>query len=99
MHPEAVEVHFNETRGLLSLSCGTDAFGRIREFVVQDARLADLANKQIREIEVFDLSSAPAQNGLRARASAIGCTMVGCLIAAVFGAGLVSIWREFARLW
>ena len=99
MHPEEVEVHFNEKRGLLSLSCGTDAFGRIRDFVVQDARLADLADKQIGEIEVFEVGSAPAQNGLRAWTSAIGCVVAGGLIAVIFAVGLVSIGRALARLW
>jgi hypothetical protein len=93
-----IEVHFDPGRGELSLSCGDEAFTRVRDAVVAAADLGDAAINGVpagvRAIVVDRVPPPRSPARLRDRLALLGCGVVGfaVLFVLVVGLGTIAGW-------
>lgn len=96
-HPmdDDIEIHFDEKRGHLTLTCGDDAFARIREDVCAEAGIGEfpgLSPAGIRYIEIESVVEAP-QGGRGQVLVWVGCTMISGALLFVLSVGVATVFR------
>jgi hypothetical protein len=75
---DGIEVHFDERKGELRLTCGEAAFKRLRDQIAEEACLADILGDRTRQARLIEIELVtPKPKGFRA--SVLFC---GCVVAA-----------------
>jgi hypothetical protein len=94
-----IEVHFDPVRGYLSLSCGCEAFVRLRDAVCAEGAVQDIvraSGAEVREIEIALVPAVTERVGrLRSGLFLLGCSLAGFAVVFVFVTGVVTIARWF----
>jgi hypothetical protein len=91
-----IEVHYNPRRGDLSLSCGQEAFARLRDAVVAEAGIAVVIAEQPGAVKRIDIQAEPPAAvpvRLRDRIALLGCTVIVLAIVFVMAVGVATIVR------
>jgi hypothetical protein len=95
MHDDEIDVHWDERRGRLFLSCERDAFGRIAAFAAQQAAAGgeNIIADKIKYIVVIDESvrQVAPQSSWQDRLALLACGVVAALalIGVVILAGVI----------
>ena len=91
-----IQVHFDPGRGELTLTCGGEAFGRLRRAVCAEAAFEEITGHpadRVRSIEIVSPAAVREAGGLRQAVVWLGCTLVGSAFVLIFAAGVVTVFR------
>ena len=90
-----IEVHYVATCGALSLTCGDDAFLRVRDAIIAAAGLDEMAidgvPAGVRTIAVNRVQTPPVVNRRADRVALLGCAVIGFAVLFVLIVGVQTI--------
>lgn len=87
---EGIEVHFEPKRGYLELSCGSEAFARLRDALVEASEF-EVPIDGIRLIVVEEIPRIQPAGRLRDRLALVGCGILATAVVFVFAVGVATI--------
>jgi hypothetical protein len=88
-----IEVHYDPSRGNLFLACGAEAFARLRDSVIAEARVPEVVNGSLDAVRLIEVTMVPAYtpSRFRDRAALLGCGLVGFVVLFPFVVGVTTI--------
>jgi hypothetical protein len=89
-----IEIHYHAGHGVLSLSCGDEAFARVRDAVIAAADLGGAIEGVpvgVRAIMVDQIRPAKPVSKLSDRLALCGCALVTVVVGTVLAVGLGTI--------
>jgi hypothetical protein len=89
-----IEVHYDSKPGEVFLSCGSEAFARLREAVLVEAQVAEVVDSPVTNVRLIEIVAAPSLRPPKRwhdRLALLGCGLAGFVIMFVFIAGIGTI--------